>query len=85
MKSYSFNKLQWYFLQFVCWAALFDSFVIFEETIIDRSAWKTLIPGYRAGEPCVWDLTAAAFFAVLVYLIFRRGRSSPDTQDAPRG
>jgi hypothetical protein len=72
MTKYVFNKFQWYFIQFICWAVLFNSFVLFEETIIDRSnLWKS-IPGYRVGNPCVWDLTAAILFAILVFFVFRK-------------
>ncbi|NNE67026.1 MAG: hypothetical protein HKN33_10720 [Pyrinomonadaceae bacterium] len=77
MTESTFSSLQWNLMKIVSWAALFNSFVIFEETIVDRSAWKKFIPGYRPGEPCVWDLTAAVVIAVVVYLVFRtRGRAA---------
>lgn len=75
MTKYTFNKFQWYFIQFICWTVLFNSFVVFEETIIDRSVWRQSLPGYRAGTPCLWDLTAATLFAILVFFIFRRRKS----------
>jgi hypothetical protein len=38
---------------------LFNSWVIFEETIIDRKGYGSFLPGYRVGDPCVWDASIA--------------------------
>ena len=72
MTNYKLNGVQWYFVQIVSWASLFSAFVLFEETVVDRSQWKHLIPGYRPGSPCVWDLIAAVAIAVLVFCVFRQ-------------
>ncbi len=78
MKKYGFTKFQWFFIQFVCWLVLMNSFILFEETIVDRSdLWKSM-PGYRVGDACVWDLGASVVFAVAVFLIFKTRRA--DTQ-----
>jgi hypothetical protein len=80
MKIYCFSRFQWYFIQFICWAVLVNSFVIFEETVIDRSNWWKSMPGYRVGDPCIWDLGASVVFAILVLIIFRKTKSaSPET------
>lgn len=56
-----------------------NSFIIFEETIIDRSdLWKSM-PGYRVGDPCVWDIGAAILFAIFVLYIFKKKQPATDT------
>lgn len=36
----------------------FNSWILFEEIIIDRYGLWTYLPYYRVGKPCVWDLLA---------------------------
>jgi hypothetical protein len=55
-----------------------NSFIIFEETIVDRSDFWKSMPGYRVGDSCVWDMGVAILFAVLVFFIFKKSNSTAD-------
>ena len=59
-----------------------NTWVIFEETIVDRHGLWRYMPFYRVGLFCVWD---AAFLAVVLLLLFasiRRSRRRDGTQTA---
>lgn len=38
---------------------LLDSWVIFEEFVVDRRGLWRYMPFYRVGDPCAWDLAVA--------------------------
>jgi hypothetical protein len=42
---------------------LFNSWVLFEETVVDRLGWWRYMPCYRVGHFCEWDV--AALVAIL--------------------
>ena len=44
--------------------SLFNSWVLFEETVVDRLGWWRYMPCYRVGRFCEWDVAA-----ILVILI----------------
>jgi hypothetical protein len=48
--------------------ALFNTWVLFEETVIDRSGLWEILPLYRKSSACTWDLMAA--LAILTFLAF---------------
>lgn len=50
----------------------FNSWVLFEETIIDRHGLWQYLPLYRVGQPCVWDLAAGIVVALGVWWGVRR-------------
>jgi hypothetical protein len=79
---YHFNKRQWRFIQFICWTALYDSFVLFEETVVDRQGLWKYLPGYDYGCFCLWDIGALVVFAILVYFVFRTPESISATPSA---
>jgi hypothetical protein len=37
---------------------LFNSWVLFEETVIDRLGWAQYLPCYLVGRFCEWDVAA---------------------------
>ena len=49
-------------------ASFFNSWVLFEELIIDRQGLDRFLPFYRFGAFCVWDLA----FAILLLLLWWR-------------
>lgn len=58
---------------------LFNSWVIFEETIVNRQGLWRYMPFYRVDDPCVWDLAMALLIAAGVWWALRR----PRTQHSP--
>ena len=54
---------------------LASSWVLFEETIVDRHGLWRYMPHYKLGLPCVWDLgVGTAILAGLVFWSVRWGR-----------
>lgn len=51
--------------------ALFNSWVIFEEGIIDRFGLWQYLPGYVKARFCPWDLAAAGLIVVPILLLPR--------------
>ena len=49
---------------------LLNSWVLFEEVVIDRLGWWRYLPCYRKGLFCEWDAGAIVVIAVLAYVIF---------------
>ena len=53
---------------------LLNSWILFEETIVDRTKLAQLLPNYLVGEACVWDVGAVVVIVlVIVTLRMRRG------------
>ena len=50
---------------------LINSWVLFEEVVIDRLGWGRYLPCYRPGLFCEWDAGAIVVIALLAYLLFR--------------
>ena len=59
---------------------LFNSWVIFEETIVDRHGLDRFLPHYRVGQPCVWDLTAALVIAAGSFWFWRSQRRKKNAE-----
>jgi len=60
-----------------------NTWVIFEETVVDRHGLWRYMPFYRVGLFCVWD---AAFLAVILLLLFasiRRSRRDSTQSTTP--
>jgi len=53
---------------------LFDTWVIFEEGIVDRTGPWELMPGYVRSRFCPWDLAAVGIIFVPLLLLTRRKR-----------
>lgn len=50
---------------FAVWLTFFNTWVLFEETIIDRHGLWEYLPYYRVARLCAWDLGAAALLALV--------------------
>ena len=53
---------------------LFNSWVLFEETVVDRLGWWRYMPCYRVGHFCEWDVAAILVIVTLSTIAF------PDTR-----
>jgi hypothetical protein len=53
-------------------ATFFNTWVLFEETIVDRHGLWQYMPYYRVARLCAWDIGAIALIAWLVLRAFRR-------------
>jgi len=53
---------------------LFNTWVIFEEGIVDRTGLWELMPGYVRSRFCPWDLAALGIIFVPLLLLTRRKR-----------
>ena len=51
---------------------LLNSWVLFEETVVDRTGLAQLMPGYNIGDACIWDLGATIVIIALVWLLRSR-------------
>ena len=65
-------------VRFAVWLTFFNTWVLFEETIIDRYGWWEYMPYYRVGKLCAWDIGAMVFLGWLVWWIFK-GRKKGGT------
>lgn len=57
------------------WLTFFNTWVLFEETIVDRYGLWAYLPYYRLGKLCAWDIGAAILLGVLVWRVFRRTKA----------
>ena len=56
------------------WLTFFNTWVLFEETVVDRYGLWEYMPYYRVGRLCSWDVAAMVVLGVLVWRAFPRGR-----------
>lgn len=54
----------------------FNTWVLFEETVIDRYGWWEYLPYYRVAELCSWDIGALALIVWLTLRGFRKMTTS---------
>ena len=59
-------------VQFAVWLTFFNTWVLFEETVIDRNGWWEYMPYYRVGQLCSWDIGAMALLGFVVWRFARR-------------
>ncbi len=45
----------------------YNSFVLFEELVLDRHGLRRYLPLYRFGKFCIWDLGAIAVILIVVF------------------
>jgi hypothetical protein len=55
---------------------LFNSWVLFEEVVVDRLGWWRFMPCYRVGHFCGWDAGAIAVILAISWVVFRRTREA---------
>ena len=60
-----------------------NTWVIFEETVVDRHGLWRYMPFYRVGLFCAWDAAVLAVILLLLFASVRRSRHRDDTQSAP--
>ena len=48
--------------------ALFNSWVLFEETVVDRQGLWRYLPLYKVGVFCAWDLLGLAVTGLVIWL-----------------
>ena len=53
----------------------FNSWVLFEETVIDRLGWWLYIPCYLVGHFCEWDVAALAVIVTVSIVAFADTRA----------
>jgi len=68
MKMDRFNQEPSFLVQLAVALSLFNSWVLFEETVIDRLGWWQHLPCYRVGRFCEWD-AAAIFIILCIWLV----------------
>ena len=63
-------------IKIAVWLTFFNTWVLFEETIIDRYGLWEYLPYYRVARLCAWDIGAMVLLAILVRMAFRRSRTA---------
>ena len=66
-------------VRFAVWLTFFNTWVLFEETIVDRYGLWQYMPYYRVARLCAWDVGAIALLGVVVWRVFRRAPRSGAT------
>ena len=64
-------------VRFAVWLTFFNTWVLFEETVVDRYGLWQYMPYYRVAKLCSWDIGAMALLGFLVWWAFKRRRASP--------
>lgn len=54
---------------------LFNSWVLFEEIVVDRLGWWRFMPCYRVGRFCEWDVAAILVIFLVTALGFSESRA----------
>jgi hypothetical protein len=54
----------------------FNTWVLFEETVIDRYGLWQYMPYYRVAKLCAWDIGALALITWMTFQAFRGGTRS---------
>jgi hypothetical protein len=54
---------------------LFNSWVLFEEVVIDRQGLWKYLPFYRVGILCAWDVLGLIVIGIVIWLASHRTRS----------
>jgi hypothetical protein len=63
-------------VQVAIWLTFFNTWVLFEETIVDRYGLWQYMPYYRVARVCAWDIGAMVLLGALVWWAFRRVRAA---------
>lgn len=58
----------------------FNTWVLFEETIIDRHGLWAYLPYYRYGQLCAWDIGALLLIGWITHRALHRVRASRRTE-----
>jgi len=63
----------------------FNSWVLFEETVVDRQGLWKFMPLYKVGVFCAWDVAALLIIIPVAWYAFRKWQqrsASPDNKGA---
>jgi hypothetical protein len=60
------------------WLTFTNTWVLFEEIVVDRRGSSKHMPLYRVGQFCIWDVAAMAVLGWVVWRAFRVQRRSLD-------
>ena len=63
-------------VQFAIWLTFVNTWVLFEETVVDRYGLWEYMPYYRVGKLCSWDIGAMALLGYIVWSAFHRRSAS---------
>ena len=55
---------------------LLNSWVLFEEVVVDRLGWWRYMPCYRVGRFCEWDVAAILVIAFVTFVGFAENRAA---------
>lgn len=55
---------------------LLNSWVLFEEVVVDRLGWWRYMPCYRVGRFCEWDVAAILVIAFVMFVGFAENRAA---------
>jgi hypothetical protein len=81
MRRIAFGELPW-IARVVLGLAAFNLWWSFEEFVIDRFGIWRVLPHYRFGRLCVWDLTVALLISATVLWLSFKGME-PENVDNP--
>jgi hypothetical protein len=62
----------------------FNTWVLFEETVVDRYGLWEYMPYYRVGKLCAWDIGVLALIAWLSLRAFRKLRGATNASTSAR-
>ena len=63
-------------VRFAVWLTFLNTWVLFEETVVDRYGLWQYMPYYRVAKFCLWDIGAMALLGFLVWQFFPRRRGA---------
>jgi hypothetical protein len=63
-------------LRFAIWLTFFNTWVLFEETVVDRYGLWAYMPYYRVAKLCSWDIGAMALLGFIVWQFVGRGKAA---------
>jgi hypothetical protein len=62
-------------VRFAVWLTFFNTWVLFEETVVDRYGLWEYMPYYRVGQLCSWDIGAMIILGLIVRRLFTPRRT----------
>jgi len=62
-------------VKFAVWLSFLNTWVLFEEIVVDRQGLWKYMPYYRVGKFCPWDLGAMVVFGLIVWRFMGNSRT----------